>query len=267
VIAAPDRAAVAQFLTRLLRLDARAVVRLRPRPAGYRVGTDRDGTDVKSTAGLDSTSGLDSTAGSVSTAAPDSTAGSGSAAGLDSTAGSVWVMLPFRVLVSRSLTVAPPADITVAAADLVAWLQDPDRPTPARCDEAWRWPLPPSPGRVVERIPAAEVARLAEAAARTVRMATVAGVGGRPVGERVLRDALLDHVAIVVTTDDQERIEIPQRMIQGLVRAGLLADPAGVSTDTPRADLVTVRRAMAWIGLSSRYGSAWYRPISPLRLT
>jgi hypothetical protein len=215
VIAAADRAGVAQFLNRLLRLDATAVVRLRPEPDG---------------------------------------------------AGSVWVMLPFRVLVGRRLTVAPPSDITVSASELVVWLRAADGVVPARRDEAWRWPLPPSDGRVVEIIPVAEVARLAEAAARTVRDAITEGVGGRAVGERALRDALLDHVAIVVTTDDGERVEIPQRMVQALVRTGLLREPSEVTADTVGAEAVTVRRAIGWIGISSRYGSAWYRPISPLRL-
>lgn len=238
MIAASDRAAVAQFLSRLLRLDARAVVRLRPaEPPGPPNGAE-----------------------------PGNGAGPGDGAEPGAGAGSVWAMLPFRVLVGRSLTVAPPGDVTVLAADLAAWLQAPDGPPPTRRDEAWRWPLPPPDAQVVERIPAAEVARLAGAAARTVRTAIAEGVGGRSVGERALRDALLDHVAIVVTTDDQERLEVPQRMVQGLVRAGLLADSPGVTTDTLRADSVTVRRAMGWIGLSSRYGSAWYRPISPLRL-
>jgi hypothetical protein len=213
MIAAADRAAVAQFLTRLLRLDPGALVRVRP---------EADGT------------------------------------------GHAWAMLPFRVLVGRRLTVAPTSDATVGGAELAAWLGAPDSPLPGRRDEAWRWPLPSSEGRLAESIPVAEVARLAEAAARTVRSAIAEGVGGRAVGERALRDALLDHVAIVVTSDTNEKLEVPQRMIQALVRAGLLPE---VTTDTAGVDTVAVRRAMGWIALSSRYGSAWYRPISPLRLS
>ena len=201
-----------RFLTRLVRLDPGALVRLRPQPAA------------------------------------------------------LWAMLPFRVLVSRPLPSPPPEDGTYAAADLLAGSDA------RRRDQEWRWPLPPSEGRVVETIPVAEVVRLAEAAARTVRAATTEGIQGRPVGERVLRDALLDHVAVVVTTSGRsegavdaaaERIEIPQRMIQALVRMGL----QGVTDGTAGTETVTVRRAMSWIGLSSRDGSAWYRPISPLHLS
>ncbi len=170
-----------------------------------------------------------------------------------------WAMLPFRVLVGLRLAQGPEQDATYRAADLLAG-------GGTRRDADWRWPLPSGEGRAVETIPVADVVRLAEAAARTVRTASTQGVGGRAVGERVLRDALLDHVAIVVTTADQERVEVPQRLVQGLVRLGLHAPNDGVMGDTTGDGQVTVSLAMGWIGLSSRYGSAWYRPISPLRI-
>ncbi len=246
MIAATDREAVVSFLTRLLRLDPNAPVRVRP------------------------TSG-----------APDQPSAH------------VWAMLPFRVLVSRPLSTAPAADATVLAADLLAALAaGSDGSAVKRRDELWRWPVPSSEGRAVETIPAADLIRLAAAAARTVREAGAQGVGGRVVGERILRDALLDHVAIVVTTDAGERVDIAQRMIQAVVRMALLGRPpadrrhlpryhddhAGQSSDhetnrsadgpstTSGDSPVTVRLAMGWIGLSSPHGSAWYRPISPLRL-
>jgi hypothetical protein len=53
-------------------------------------------------------------------------------------------------------------------------------------------------------------------------------------------------------------------MVQALVRLGL---HAGVTGDTIGAGQVTVRLAMAWIGLETRAGSTWYRPISPLHLS
>jgi hypothetical protein len=202
-------------------------------------------------------------------------------------------MLPFRVLVSRRLSTAPPADATVSGAALLEALRaGADSAVVPRRDEQWRWPLPSSDGRAVESIPAAEVIRLAAAAARTVRQAGAQGVGGRAVGERVLRDALLDHVAIVVTTDVGERVEIPQRMIQALVRMALVGRLHADRHDRPDTEAhgqrpyghepnqsvdgasttsgdspVTVRLAMGWIGLSSPHGSAWYRPISPLRIS
>jgi hypothetical protein len=159
------------------------------------------------------------------------------------------------------------ADVTVSAADLLANLGS-DVGLRAR-DEAWRWPLPPSRTRVVEEIPAVDVVRLAAAASRTLRTAAAQGVAGRAVGERVVRDALLDHVSIVVTTDDGERVEVPQRVVQAVARMGFLGrvtHPADSVTTTPGGPSVTVRLAIGWIGLDALHGSAWYRPISPLQL-
>jgi hypothetical protein len=217
LIAEADRADVETFLTRLLRLDPTAVVRLRP---------------ARSAASAQ-----------------------------------LWAMLPFRVLVTRPLSVLAETDMTVSAADLLAKLGS-DAGL-ARRDAAWLWPLPPSRTRVVEAIPAAEVVRLAAAASRTLRTAAAEGVAGRAVGERVVRDALLDHVSIVVTTDDGERIDVPQRVVQAVVRMGFLGKVThgdDLATNTAGSRSVTVRLAIGWIGLDALHGSAWYRPISPLRL-
>ncbi len=216
MIGEADRADVGGFLTRLLRLDPSALVRLRP---------------------------------------------------VD-TAGQMWAMLPFRVLVARSLTGAPPADVTVAGSELLAAL-DRGGAGLSKRDAAWRWPLPSSAGRVVETIPAADVVRLAAAASRTLRAAATEGVGGRVVGERLVRDALLDHVAIVVMTDDGDRVEVPQRMVQAVARMGFLGKVThsdGLITDSYGDKSVTVRLAIGWIGIDCLHGSAWYRPSSPLRL-
>jgi len=198
------------FLSRLLRLDPSALVRLRP-------------------------------------------------AGLDRVA--LWAMLPFRVLVVRTVDARVEEDQTVAAADLLASLHG-SSGVPRR-DQDWRWPLPPSAGRVVEELPAREIARVAAAAEETLRSAVTGGVGGRPVGERALRDALLDHVPIVVTDADGERVEIPQRLVQGIVRMGFLAPFIDV---TDGHDLITVRVASGWISLSAAFGSAWFHQRSPFRL-
>jgi hypothetical protein len=217
LIAEADRADVETFLTRLLRLDPAALVRLRP--------------------------------------------------AREAESAELWAMLPFRVLVGRLLSVSADTDVTVQAADLLAKLGSDVGLT--RRDEAWRWPLPPIRARVIEAIPAAEVVRLAAAASRTLRTAAAEGVAGRSVGERIVRDALLDHVSIVVTTDDGERIDVPQRLIQAVARMGFLGkvthgDDPTASTASSRS--VTVRLAIGWIGLDALHGSAWYRPISPLRL-
>jgi hypothetical protein len=179
----------------------------------------------------------------------------------------LWAMLPFDVLASRRIATRLDRDVTVAAADLLAALNQPDHAVAVpRRDEAWRWPLPPSRGMAVEIIPAAELVRIAAAASRTLRQAVHEGVGGRAVGERVLRDALLDHVAIAVTGAGGERLDVPQRVVQAVVRMGFLRAPHDPSEPVTSSDeFVTVRLATGWTGIDASYGSVWYRPTSPLR--
>lgn len=181
------------------------------------------------------------------------------AAGAGRTA--LWARLPWDVLVVRTVAGAGPGDVTVAAADLLAELESAGGALPGRRDDRWRWPLPPGTSRRVEALPAGELRRIAEAAAGTLRTAATEGVGGRAVGQRVLRDALLDHVAVVVTPDDPpgEPVEVTQRLVQGLVRMGFLG-----SADAPGE--VQVRVAGRWVGLVGPYGAAWSRTVSELTI-
>jgi hypothetical protein len=156
----------------------------------------------------------------------------------------LWARLPWRVLVTREVAMAVPSDVTVGAAALLA-----GRPTSPR-DPDWRWQLPPSPGDVLEEIPAQRLREVAAAAAGTLREVTETGLDGRPVGVRVLREALLDHVAIVVEAD-AGRFDVPQRLVQAVVRMGFLG--AGESP-------VRVLRSDRWVGLAARYGTAWLPP-------
>jgi hypothetical protein len=165
----------------------------------------------------------------------------------------LWARLPFGVLVSRGVPGEVPADVTVRADALLHSLEI-DGPLPPSRDADWRWPLPPAGVRTVEELPVAEIARVSAAAADTIRTASAEGVGGRAVGSRALRDALLDHVPIVVETDAGERFQIPQRLVQAVTRMGFLPP-------TPSADrMVEVRAAGPWVGLAAPFGSAWYRP-------
>ena len=234
MIDAAGRADAGAFLVRLVRLDPAALVRLRPEPMGARpaLAPEENRTEM-------------------------------------------WARLPFDVLATRRLATPMSGDVTVSAAELLAVLES---MTPTgrgaavgelaglpRRDTEWRWGLPPGRGDAIERIPAVELVRVAAAASRTLREAATEGVGGRAVGERVLRDALLDHVAITVTSADGERIDIAQRVIQGAVRMGFLGPVASGSKVTTSDDYVTVRLAMGWTGIDASYGSVWYRPSYPLR--
>ncbi|MEU1685748.1 hypothetical protein [Micromonospora sp. NPDC005707] len=169
----------------------------------------------------------------------------------------LWARLPWDVLVVRTVSGTAPGDATVAAGELLAELSAGGDALPRRRDDGWRWPLPPAASRAVEALPAAEVQRIAAAAAGTLREAATHGVAGRAVGQRALRDALLDHVAVVVTPDEapDAPVEVPQRLVQGLVRMGFLG-----------AGDVQVRVAGRWVGLVGPYGAAWSRKVADLAL-
>jgi hypothetical protein len=170
----------------------------------------------------------------------------------------LWAHLPWEVLVTREVAGGGPADATVSAAELLARLAAGDLELPPRRDAEWRWPLPPGAGRAVETVAAAELARLAAAAAGTLREVTAAGVAGRAVGQRAVRDALLDHIALTVTPSDGGRVAVPQRLVQAVARMGFLG---AASVDGPG---VRVRVAGQWVGLSAPYGTAWLRRVRTL---
>ncbi|MEE6262699.1 hypothetical protein [Plantactinospora sonchi] len=216
------------FLARLARFDPAALVRLRSAGAG---------------------------------------AGAGAAGAADRT--QLWAWLPWGVLVGRVVAGPGPGDATVSAAELLAVLGRDGAELPRRRDTDWRWPLPPTSSAVVERIAGAELRQIAEAAAGTLRTAAAEGVAGRAVGQRALRDALLDHVAVVVTgppsagpqgptrTADTDRIEVTQRLVQGIVRMGFLGAPG-----SSEKDAVQVRAVGRWVGLAAPFGVAWSRNAS-----
>jgi hypothetical protein len=154
----------------------------------------------------------------------------------------LWGRVPWGVLVTRTVPGPSVTDTSVGAAALLTSLTDGDGELPPARDRDWRWALPAGPGQPVERLPAEEVRRLGTAAAETLRAAR-----GR-VGERMLRDALLDHVPIVVTVE-QSKIEIRQGLIQALLRMAFI--------DTDGRHEVTVRMAGTWVGLAAEYGSVW----------
>ena len=221
MIGPAGRADAGAFAARLLRLDSGAVVRLRPQAVAPEPEL-RPGPD-----------------------------------GLVE----LWAMLPFRVLVTRTVVGDPDdagRDTTVRGGDLLRWLSMPDMPFPASRDQMWRWPLPPSSGVAVETVPGADIWRVAQAAELTLRDAVTHGLGGRTAGERVVREALLDHVPIAVTSSAGDRVDVSQRLVQALVRMNFLARGG--------EGLVTVRVIGGWIGLSATYGSCWHRPTSSLLL-
>ncbi|MDG4783375.1 hypothetical protein O7614_27345 [Micromonospora sp. WMMD961] len=180
----------------------------------------------------------------------------------------LWARLPWQVLVVRTVAGGPADDVTVAAADLLAELERGGVALPTRRDAQWRWPLPPARSRQVEALPVVELRRIAQAAAGTLRTASQQGVAGRAVGQRALRDALLDHVAVVVTPDATPAapVEVPQRLVQAVVRMGFLGAADGPAAG-PGEPTVQVRVAGRWVGLVGPYGAAWSQKATDLAVT
>ncbi|MEU6024974.1 hypothetical protein ACGFIK_26855 [Micromonospora sp. NPDC048871] len=176
----------------------------------------------------------------------------------------LWARLPWGVLAVRTVSGPGAGDVTVAAGQLLAELAAGRTGLPTSRDSQWRWALPPAASRPVEVLPGGELRRLAEAAAGTLRTATTHGVGGRAVGQRTLRDALLDHVAVVVTPDDapDRPVEVTQRLVQGLIRMGFL----GSAHDSSSTDDVRVRVAGRWVALVGPYGAVWSQKAMDLAL-
>ncbi len=170
----------------------------------------------------------------------------------------LWGRLPWQVLVTRTVAGDGPGDVTVAAADLLAAFSCGSGVLPAHRDDQWRWPLPSGSVEVVETVGAGELTGLVSAAAGILREAAEAGVHGRAVGQRALRDALLDHVALTVTRESADPVEVPQRLVQAVARMGFVgpADGPGVRV------CVTGR----WIGLAAHHGVGWMHRATTLTL-
>ena len=170
----------------------------------------------------------------------------------------LWARLPWDVLVTREVAGRGPDDATVSAGELLDVLAGGGDRLPELRDARWRWPLPPASGETVESVAGAELTRLAAAAAGTLREVAAGGLGGRQVGQRAVRDALLDHVALVVTPPEGPRIEVSQRLVQAISRMGFLGPEGAQAPDT------RIRVAGRWVGLSAPYGAAWLQTVSKL---
>ena len=77
-------------------------------------------------------------------------------------------------------------------------------------------------GGSVETVPAAELPGSPRPPPAPCATAAAEGVGGRAVGQRVVRDALLDHVAARRDRRAGRAVEVPQRLVQAVVRMGFL---------------------------------------------
>jgi hypothetical protein len=171
----------------------------------------------------------------------------------------VLVRLPFGVLVSRTVRVASARpddlDVTVGAADVLAWVDGGDAAPVAR-DAAWRTSLPPVSGwRRIETVPAEVVRDLVRRGALALQEAAAReGVpGAQPRAE--VADALLDSVVLTVNDDAGRMAEVSLRALSAVTRMGFL----------PRGGHVYVDTVGRWIRVVAEHGTVYLeRPGSGL---
>jgi hypothetical protein len=170
----------------------------------------------------------------------------------------VLVNLPFAVLVSRTVR-APlrdkPVDVAVAAADLLAWLDD-AAPAPPSRDLDWRVGLPPQSGwQRIETVPDQVIRDLVRTGALALKQAGSRMPTGQP--STAVADALLDSVVLTVTDETGARAEVTLRAVSALTRMGFL----------PRGGQVHVDTTGRWVRVVAEYGTVYLeRPGAALRL-
>ncbi|WP_026929264.1 hypothetical protein [Glycomyces tenuis] len=173
--------------------------------------------------------------------APDDAAFASRVARLDANAllrvhdGRLWAALPIGALAVRELA-GGLEEAVYRAGDLS------DGRIEARPASEWRGRLPGRPWEVVETVPAAEVAAIDRQAAEALRQRR-----GQGVGDRRLRDALLDHVTLRVEHGG-ERYAVELRLVVALMRMGFLGEGP-----------VRVLRAGRRVGLAAAHGGVWDR--------
>lgn len=173
----------------------------------------------------------------------------------------VLVRLPFGVLVTRTVTApdrSADLDVTVRAADLIAWLEGADAEPEAR-DLDWRGAVPPLGGwQRIETVPDDVIRNLVRTGALALKDAAAReGVpGAQPRAE--VADALLDSVVLTATDEAGRHAELTLRAVSALTRMGFL----------PRGGHAYVDSAGRWVRLVAEYGTVFLeRPGQALRLS
>ncbi len=164
----------------------------------------------------------------------------------------VLVRLPFGVLVARTLATERAGnvfDVTVRAADLLAWLDGELTLAPAPRDAEWRAGLPPASGwQRIDTVPDDVVRGLVRAGARTLKDAAErAGLpGAQPRAE--VADALLDSVVLTVSAAGPGlAIPVTLRALSALTRMGFLTRGSHAAVDI----------AGRWIRIAGEFGSVY----------
>lgn len=169
---------------------------------------------------------------------------------LRATAGRIsgFIRLPYEVVAGRTIEFRSEAsfDVTVAAADLLAWL-DGGGPLPARRDAHWLSSLPPLTGwQRVDSVPDTVIRDLIRSGAQLADRAAT-----RPEQQALVETRVLSLAAGGRTA------EVPLGALSGLTRMGFL----------PRGSVAWVDVRGSWTRVAARYGSTFVsRAALPLGL-
>ncbi|HEY3088382.1 MAG TPA: hypothetical protein VGJ59_09990 [Jatrophihabitantaceae bacterium] len=169
---------------------------------------------------------------------------------LDGRVAAAYALLPFGVLVGRTVRVDPGGvsiQCVVRARELISWLDGEVDEPPRRRDMKWRGALPPALGwRRVETVPDEVVRDVVRKGAATFRQAAAreGAPGAQPRAE--VADALLDSVVLSATEGDLHA-EITLRAMSALTRMGFL----------PRGSYVAIDVSGRWSRLAAEYGSVY----------
>jgi hypothetical protein len=161
------------------------------------------------------------------------------------------VRTPFGVLAARSVqttAVDEPIDVTVGAADVLAWMVD-DSAAPAQRNAEWRAALPPQTGwQRIDQVPDEVIRNLVRSGALALKEAAEReGVpGAQPRAE--VADALLDSVVLTVTSETTPlSAAVTLRVLSALTRLGFLA----------RGSHAVVDRSGRWARVAGTYGTVY----------
>jgi hypothetical protein len=169
---------------------------------------------------------------------------------LDGSVAAAYALLPFGVLVGRTVRVDPAGvsiEYVVRARELISWLDGEVDEPPRRRDMMWRGALPPALGwRRVETVPDGVVRDVVRKGAAIFRQAAAreGAPGAQPRAE--VADALLDSVVLSATEGDLHA-EVTLRAMSALTRMGFL----------PRGSYVAIDVCERWSRLAAEYGSVY----------
>lgn len=178
-------------------------------------------------------------------------------------AASGFVMLPFDVLVARTvaaadLAISDSADVAVGVGQLLSWLDGERDEPPVVRDGDWRTSMPPARGWMrIDTVPDSVVRGLVRTGALALRDAAAReGVpGGQP--RSMAADALLDSVVLTVTDNAGQRADVSLRVLSATKRMGFL----------PRDSEIGVDVGGRWVRVAAPYGSVFAeRPSLGMRL-